>query len=48
MSQSNSLEENGLNVQSIVLDKLLNDPQMQEVVVMEVDFDIFLSKNKTN
>ena len=37
----NSLNNNGddgnsLNIQSVVLDKLLADPDMQEVVVMEV------------
>lgn len=36
MSQSNSPVESELNVQSIVLDKLLDDPQMKEVIVMEV------------
>jgi hypothetical protein len=37
MSQSNSPNKNGINVQSIVLDKLLDDPQMKEVVVMEYE-----------
>ena len=46
MSQANSPDENGLNIRSIVLDKLLDDPQMKEVVVMEVDFDFFLKHQK--
>jgi hypothetical protein len=31
---------NLLNIQSVVLDKILDDPQTQEVVVMEVCFTI--------
>lgn len=33
---SNADNRNSPNVQSVVLDKLLADPDMQEVVVMEV------------
>jgi hypothetical protein len=36
MTQSNSPHKSELNIQSIILDKLLDDPQMKEVVVMEV------------
>lgn len=45
-SRPSHLARNGspLHVQSIVLDKLLEDPNMQEVVVMEVSFklDLFI------
>ena len=33
---NNADDGNSLNIQSVVLDKLLADPDMQEVVVMEV------------
>jgi hypothetical protein len=39
MLHKNSSDENSFNVQSIVLDKLLDDPQMKELIVMEVIFN---------
>ena len=36
--RNNANDSNPLNIQSVVLDKLLGDPDMQEVVVMEVLF----------
>lgn len=37
-SRNKANDSNPLNIQSVVLDKLLGDPDMQEVVVMEVLF----------
>lgn len=45
MSQLSSSNDNGLNIHSVVLDKLLDDPQMKEVIVMEVNLK---SLNKIN
>lgn len=36
--KNNSSNSNLLNIQSVVLEQLLNDPGMKEVVVMEVRY----------
>lgn len=46
--QHNTDNGNVLNVQSIVLDKLLADPEMQEVVVMEVSIANCIKKIFSN
>lgn len=53
--KNNSNDANPMNIQSVVLDKLLGDPDMQEVVVMEVfwslnemNLDIFLNFSTKN